>query len=57
VIRHARLIGPPAGDPEAVVAGLPVLLRQLLSLQDAGITEVEVAGEVRAGLPRIRDSR
>ena len=49
MIRHARLIGPPAGDPEAVVAGLPVLLRQLLSLQDAGITEVEVAGEVRAG--------
>jgi phosphatidylglycerophosphate synthase len=46
VIRHARLIGPPAGDPEAVIAGLPVLLRQLLSLQDAGITEVEVAGGV-----------
>jgi hypothetical protein len=48
VIRHARLIGPPAGDPEGVVAGLPVLLRQLLSLQDAGITEVEVAGGVPA---------
>jgi phosphatidylglycerophosphate synthase len=42
VIVRARLIGPPAGDPNAVVAGLPVLLRQLLSLQDAGITEVEV---------------
>ncbi|HSR89753.1 MAG TPA: CDP-alcohol phosphatidyltransferase family protein, partial [Gemmatimonadales bacterium] len=48
MIRHARLIGPPAGDPEAVVAGLPVLLRQLLSLQDAGVSEVEVAGGVPA---------
>lgn len=55
MIRHARLIGPPAGDPEAVVAGLPVLLRQLLSLQDAGIGEVEVAGGVPAELAK--DSR
>jgi hypothetical protein len=35
------------GRSNAVVAGLPVLLRQLLSLQDAGIEEVEVAGGVR----------
>ena len=48
MIGRARLIGPPAGDPGAVVAGLPVLLRQLLSLQDAGIKEVEVAGGVPA---------
>ena len=56
MIRYARLIGPPAGDPEAVVAGLPVLLRQLLSLQDAGVEEVEVAGGVPAELtndPRV----
>jgi phosphatidylglycerophosphate synthase len=48
VIHRASLIGPPAGDPNAVVAGLPVLLRQLLSLQDAGITDVEVGGGVPA---------
>ena len=40
--RRATLFGPPAGDPAARVAGLPVLLRQLLSLQDAGVDEVHV---------------
>ena len=46
MIRRARLTGASAGDISATVAGLPVLLRQLLSLQDAGITEVEVEGEI-----------
>lgn len=34
----------------ASVAGLPVLLRQLLSLQDAGITEVEVDSSIPDGI-------
>jgi len=38
--RHAALTPPLAGDPLARVAGLSVVLRQLLSLQDAGIGEV-----------------
>lgn len=42
MIRRAALTGPPVGDPAARVAGLSVLLRQLLSLQDAGIEEVWV---------------
>ena len=52
---RATLTGPPAGDPAARVAGLSVLLRQLLSLQDAGIEEVWVelpAGEIPAD-PRL----
>lgn len=44
MIRLARLTGSPADDPREPVAGLPVLLRQLLSLQDAGIEEVELDG-------------
>ncbi len=52
MIRRARLVGPPAGDPEAHVAGLGVLLRQLLSLQDAGIEEVVVEGMSPEQLPR-----
>ncbi len=42
MITHAVLRGEPAGDAAAHVAGLPVLLRQLLSLQDAGVTTVRV---------------
>lgn len=42
MITRAVLRGEPAGDPTARVAGLSVLLRQLLSLQDAGITVVTV---------------
>lgn len=38
--RHAALTPPLAGDPLTRVAGLPVVLRQLLSLQDAGLGEV-----------------
>lgn len=49
---RAVLTGPPVGDPSAHVAGLSVLLRQLLSLQDAGIAEVEVEGAGEAYLPR-----
>lgn len=41
---RATLTAPAVGDPEAHVAGLTILLRQLLSLQDAGIDEVEVEG-------------
>jgi phosphatidylglycerophosphate synthase len=50
--RRAVLRGPPVGDPEAHVAGLSILLRQLLSLQDAGIEEVEVQGLNERELPR-----
>ncbi len=39
-----------AGDPLTRVAGLSVLLRQLLSLQDAGITEVALPAELLARL-------
>lgn len=49
MITRAVLRGRPAGDPAALVAGLPVLLRQLLSLQDAGFTSVLV--ESPAPLP------
>lgn len=41
---RAILTSPPVGDPSAHVAGLSILLRQLLSLQDAGIEEVEIEG-------------
>ena len=40
--RRASLTSPPGGDPAQRVAGISVLLRQLLSLQDAGIEEVWV---------------
>jgi len=40
--RRALLTAPPAGDPHARVAGMSVLLRQLLSLQDAGVQQVVV---------------
>jgi phosphatidylglycerophosphate synthase len=52
---RAALTGPVVGDPDAHVAGLSVLLRQLLSLQDAGIDEVEVHGIDPGRVPR--DSR
>lgn len=54
--RRALLTAPPAGDLQASVAGMSVLLRQLLSLQDAGMTEVLVqlpAGQLPAD-PRLR---
>lgn len=38
--RRAMLTAPPAGNPQARVAGMTVLLRQVLSLQDAGVEEV-----------------
>ncbi len=44
MIRRALLTWPAAGEPDALLAGLPVLLRQLLSLQDAGIAEVWLEG-------------
>lgn len=44
--RRAMLTAPPAGDPLARVAGMNVLLRQLLSLQDAGIEEVALPKDV-----------
>jgi phosphatidylglycerophosphate synthase len=52
VTRRAILTGPPIGDPVAHVAGLSILLRQLLSLQDAGIEEIAVEGLRAAELPR-----
>jgi phosphatidylglycerophosphate synthase len=48
---RARLTAPPAGDPFARVAGMSVLLRQLLSLQDAGVGEVDVEGLAAGQLP------
>jgi phosphatidylglycerophosphate synthase len=51
-MRRARLTAPPVGDPSIHVAGLTVLLRQLLSLQDAGIEAVEVEGLPAADLPQ-----
>lgn len=48
---RAILTAPAAGDPFARVAGMTVLLRQLLSLQDAGITEVVVEGVPAERLP------
>jgi phosphatidylglycerophosphate synthase len=49
--RVARLTAPPAGDSFARVAGMSVLLRQLLSLQDAGISEVVIEGLPAKRLP------
>jgi phosphatidylglycerophosphate synthase len=57
VTRRAALTSPPAGDPFATVAGLSVLLRQLLSLQDAGITEVELDVDEGTRLALLRDPR
>lgn len=49
--RRARLTSPAAGDPLSTIAGLTVLLRQLLSLQDAGIEEVVIEGLSREHIP------
>lgn len=51
---RAHLTAPAAGDPRTRVAGLSVLLRQLLSLQDAGVEDV-VVGLPPEAIPR--DSR
>jgi phosphatidylglycerophosphate synthase len=48
---RAALTAPPAGDPDARVAGLTVLERQLVALKDAGFEEVAVALPV-SGLPK-----
>jgi 1L-myo-inositol 1-phosphate cytidylyltransferase / CDP-L-myo-inositol myo-inositolphosphotransferase len=50
MIRHACLVGPIAG--EEVVAGLPILLRQALSLQDAGIEVLILVGLSSSALRR-----
>ena len=55
MIRRACLVGPLAGDE--VVAGLPVILRQALSLQDAGIESLILVGLSASALrrdPRVR---
>lgn len=49
---RAVLTAPPVGDPSAHVAGLSILLRQLLSLQDAGVEQVQVEGMAASELPR-----
>ena len=56
-MRRAALTLPAAGDPHARVAGLSVLLRQLLSLQDAGIQEVAVQLEERTRIALVNDKR
>ena len=56
-MRRAALTLPAAGDPHARVAGLSVLLRQLLSLQDAGIQEVAVQLEERTRIALVTDNR
>ena len=56
-MRRAALTLPAAGDPQARVAGLTVLLRQLLSLQDAGIAEVDVELDERTRLALVNDPR
>lgn len=50
--RRATLTAPAVGDPEAHVAGLTILLRQLLSLQDGGIEEVAIQGLAPDRFPR-----
>lgn len=55
MITRAVLRGAAAGESSAHVAGIPVLLRQLLSLQDAGIVEVVLGeGLVAPVDPRLR---
>lgn len=49
---RAVLTAPAVGDPNAHVAGLSILLRQLLSLQDGGIEEVAIEGADPGDLPR-----
>lgn len=49
---RAFLLWPQAGDPLRVVAGLPLLLRQLFSLQDAGVSEVFLLGAPAGVIPR-----
>jgi len=56
-MRRAALTLPASGDPHSRVAGLSVLLRQLLSLQDAGIAEVDVALDERTRLALVNDPR
>jgi phosphatidylglycerophosphate synthase len=48
---RATLTTPTAGDPFMRVAGISVLLRQILSLQDAGVHEVVVQGIEQRLLP------
>jgi phosphatidylglycerophosphate synthase len=51
VIERAILLWKPEHEPLRVIAGLPSLLRQLLSLQDAGVSEVFLVGAPRSGRP------
>jgi phosphatidylglycerophosphate synthase len=41
VIKQAYLVRRPSISPDAVVGGLPVVLRQVLTLQDAGIEKID----------------
>lgn len=56
-MRRAALTSPPAGDPLARVAGLTVLLRQVLSLQDAGVAEVALEVDEPTRLAILADPR
>jgi phosphatidylglycerophosphate synthase len=39
-------------DPQRIIAGMPSLLRQLFSLQDAGVSEVFLVGAPSESIPR-----
>jgi phosphatidylglycerophosphate synthase len=51
-ITSACLVGPPLSDPSRTIAGLSLMLRALLSLQEAGIQRVFLVGLSQAELPR-----
>lgn len=50
-ITRAYLVGPPLSDLSQTVAGLPVFLRTLLSLQEAGVREVFLSGVSLESVP------
>jgi phosphatidylglycerophosphate synthase len=51
-ITRAYLVGPALADPSQQVAGLSLMLRALLSLQDIGIQEVFLQGVSSSELPQ-----
>jgi phosphatidylglycerophosphate synthase len=57
VTKRAYLVSDGTARADAVLGGLPILLRQALSLQDAGIEELVLVGVPAAALPRDRRLR
>lgn len=49
---RATLTQPWPGDPFSRIAGMSILLRQVLSLQDAGVEEISIEGLAPDQLPR-----